>query len=419
MTAAVTTSASAPANEPPKEKKHFPLRKRTGTAAFHLSTEAVDLSPEDLEKMSERDAVMFLARAIWGSTREMPCPHCGTFDSHYWCPMRLRWKCKCCGSRFSVTSGTVFADHKLPLKKIIRIVHAWINGAAGKPALQLRRDWKVAYATAFNLAHKVREGLTRGFNTGVLCGTNELDGMDINGRRYREKRNKPQGGRPADKPAIPEHLLKPKVDLQTGEIVGPPLPPKFGKAAKQPAERRILLVIRQRAITRGKGAVATRTAVALSENANNVQKFATRFASAESQMMSDEDPSYAAFDKLFAAHKTVNHSKTYSAAGGVSNNHAESFNWRMRRASEGIYLNVSNKYLADYAAETAWREDTRRMSTGNKLVHILKTALSVGMSLWWRGYTHGKHRGDELLIEGPRPAKGRGKEKGSAPRPPR
>lgn len=29
----------------------------------------------------------------------------------------------------------------------------------------------------------------------------------------------------------------------------------------------------------------------------------------------------------------------------------------MRRSAEGIYLSPSNKYLADYAAENAWRED--------------------------------------------------------------
>jgi hypothetical protein len=59
------------------------------------------------------------------------------------------------------------------------------------------------------------------------------------------------------------------------------------------------------------------------------------------------------------------------------------------------------------------------MSTGNKLRHILKTALSVGPSLWWRGYTHGRHRAEELLIEGPQSAKGRGRREGWEPRVPR
>ncbi len=121
-------------------RTHFPLRKRTGTAAFHLSREAVDFGQEDLERLSERDAVRFVAEAMWGSSKEMPCPHCGTIDTHYWRGHELRWKCKCCGKSFSVTSGTVLHDHKLPLRKILKIAYSWANGASGKPALQLRRD---------------------------------------------------------------------------------------------------------------------------------------------------------------------------------------------------------------------------------------------------------------------------------------
>lgn len=411
----MTAFAAASAWDPSGDKL-FPLRRRTGTAAFHLSKDAVGFGCEDLEKLTPKQAVMFLADVLWASTTEMPCPHCGTIDTHYWTPKELRWKCKGCGKRFSVTSQTVFADHKLPLIKILKIAFAWANGAAGKPALQLRRDWNVAYQTVFTLVHKLREGLLRGFNVGVLCGVHEMDGMDVNGRRYKEKRNKPLGGGAAGKPKIPAHLLKPPAGH---ELVGPPTPPKFGKAARQHPDRRLLLVMRQRSVSKGKGAVATRVVVAVTESSKTVTAMATRHASAESGFRSDEDPAYASFSHLFAEHKTINHSKGYSDGKGVSNNQAESFNWRMRRAVEGIYLSASNKYLKDYAAEQAWREDTRRLSTGDKLKHLFRAAMAVGLSLWWRGYTHGKHREEELLVEGDRPAKGRGRPKGWKPRPPR
>lgn len=286
-------------------------------------------------------------------------------------------------------------------------------------SLLLRRDWRVAYATAFNLAHKLREGLMRGFNTGILCGVVERDGADMNGRCYREKRNRPQAGGAAGKPRISEHLLKPKVDPATGEIMGPPKTPKFDKTSRQPEPRRLLLVMRQRGQTQCKGAVATRVAIALRETAHTVVSTARRSASAESRMMSDEDPSYAAFAKLFASHNTINHSKAYRAPGGVNNNQAESFNWRMRRSVEGIYLSPSNKYLADYAAENAWREDTRRLSTCKRLQQVFKVALGVGLSQWWRNYTHGHNQAEELLVEGPKKVKTRGKPKGWKPNPPR
>ena len=200
----------------------FPLRKRTGTAAHHMAAKAVDIGIEDLPT-TPKEATKFLAALRWGSFTTMPCPHCGTIDKHYWTVSILRWKCKCCLSRFSVTSGTVYADHKLPLPKLLKIIFAWANGAAGKPALQLRRDWHVAYQTAFVLCHKLREGLLRGFNTGILCGVHEMDGMDANGRRYKETRNKPLGGF-SSKPEVREDMKKGKTDPATGELVGPPVP---------------------------------------------------------------------------------------------------------------------------------------------------------------------------------------------------
>lgn len=396
--------------------KLFPLRKRTGTAAHHLSAKAVDFGHEDLASLDEKKAIMLLAEAQWGSCTYMPCPHCGTLDSHYWTPKEKRWKCKACDKRFSVTSNTVFADRKLPVSKILKIAYSWANGASGVPALQLRRDWKVSYPTVFTLLHKLREGLARGFNIGLMAGAHEMDGLDVNGRRYREKRNRPLGGRNAGKPKIPAHLLKPPEGY---EQVGPPTPPKFGKAAKQPLDRRLLLVMSQRGRSKGKGAATTRVGIAISETAASVTTMARQFASAESVIYSDEDPAYASFGRLFADHKTINHSKGYSDGKGTSNNLAESFNWRMRRGAEGIYLNPSNKYLREYAVEQAWREDTRRLSTSKKLMHLFRHVLSVGLSQWFRGYTHGKHRTFEILVSGTQAARGRGRPKGWKARPPK
>ena len=394
----------------------FPIRQRTGTAARHLGKSAVDFSAEDLEKLSPKDAVFFMANLIWGSSQEMPCTHCGTIDTHYWYRKELRWKCKCCDSKFSVTSQTVFADHKLPLNKILKIAFSWSIGASGVPALQLRRQWNVTYKTVYTLLQKLREGLLRGFNTGVLCGVLEMDGMDVNGRGHKEKRNKPQGGRSSGKPKIPAYLFKP---MNEAEFQGPMPPPKFGKASKQHPDRRLLLGVSQRGINHGNGSSATRIGIAVTESRASVTALAGRYASTESTVISDEDPSYAGFKTRFNAHKTINHSERFSDGKGVSNNQAESFNWRVKRALKGIYLSASNKYLKDYSGEQAWRTDVRKLSTGKKLGNLFCAVMGVGLSQWFRGYGQGKHRDHEMLLDGPRPAKGRGKSKGWKPRPPR
>lgn len=359
--------------------KPFPMRKRSGTAARRLDPAYSDFGLEDVAKLTDAQAVEMLATAFWGSATAMPCPHCGTIDAHYWRRREMRWKCKCCDKTFSVTSGTVFAGRKLSLKKILSIMVSWINGAAGKPALQLMRDWRVAYGTAFVLGHKLRESATRGFNTGVLCGVYQMDGLDLLGRGSREKRGKPQVRKRSGKNQFPLHLLRPDA---APELHGPPKPIKHDKKIRQHPDRRNLLVLRLTGVSKGVGAIATFVGVSITENIKTATAFATKHASAESAVMSDEDPSYARFSTLFAKHETVNHTETFSTATGVTNNLAESFNARMKRAARGIYLNISNKYLKDYACEAAGREDVQELPTSKKLSHLLSMVGRVGMSLW-------------------------------------
>ncbi len=405
-------NAKALTPEEERRKRKRVKRRANPRAAFHMSKASVGLNSEDLGSMTDRDAVNWVAVARWGSKTEMPCPHCGTFDKHYFTRADLRWKCKCCSKRFSVTSDTVLSGHKLPLTKILRIVFDWSNGASGMPALQLRRNWNHTYSTVLSLVHKMREGLVRGNNIGAIAGVNEMDGMDVIGRRGYAKRGNPKDkAKPTE---IPPELQKPKVDEN-----GKELPPKHEKNTRQNPERRLMLVMCQRGVSAGTGSSATRVTIAVREEGRTVTAFARKHASAESIMMTDEDNSYGAFSELFAAHNTVNHSQEYSNGKGVSNNQAESFNARMRRSVEGIYLNPSHKYLMEYACENAWRQDVRKLNTGKRLEHLFGKVLSVGTSQWWSNYTHGENRECELLIEGNRPVATRGKPKGYQHRLPR
>ena len=183
-------------------------------------------------------------------------------------------------------------------------------------------------------------------------------------------------------------------------------------AENQPEDRRLILVLRQRGVAKGKGASASRVSIAITESADSVTLMAKRFASAESAIMSDDDRSYGAFSTLFKEHRSIKHTETFSDLKGTNNNQAESLNKRMRRAVESIYPYPSNKYLYEYATEQAWREDTWSMTPDDKLKNLLRTVLFVGPSRHWIGYSHGEHRADEILITGTKPAKARGKPKG-------
>ena len=58
-----------------------------------------------------------------------------------------------------VTSGTLFAHHKLPLRTYLAAIAIFCNEVKGKSALALSRDLDVQYKTAFVLAHKLREAM--------------------------------------------------------------------------------------------------------------------------------------------------------------------------------------------------------------------------------------------------------------------
>jgi transposase-like protein len=385
-----------------------------------MSREAVDLSVPDIQGWTEAQCHEYLVEVRFGSRETVSCPHCGTLHRHYWRGHDRRWKCAGCGNTFSITSGTVFANRKRPLKDILTGMLMWINSAAGQPALELKRHMNTTYNTVFVWQQKMREGLVRGYNVGLLSGDIEMDGAHQAGRRSLEKRGRPQGSRPLEASAtseVPTELMltqtgqmKAKKKRETGAF-----DPEFGR--KLPKDRRILFAVRKRSGRPGKGASVTRVAVGLTETSPIAESILKDFvAMPESWLNTDSSPAYQELGKRFMEHRTVEHSKELSGPEGQNNNQAEEYNWRYDRAEKGIYLNIEPKYLLDYAVETAFRSDTRRLSNGKQLRLALHVVMSVGESLFWKGYTRGHHRKVELIHPLPQSVPASGPAKGSNPR---
>lgn len=408
-------------------------RPSSDTSRFHMSSAAVDRSVEELFRWSDLKCVKHLAEIRWGDFKLVTCPHCNTSAEHYWTPRELRWKCKSCASRFSVTSQTVFANRRMPLQKLLAALHLWACGAAGQPALEMRRMLKFGgYNTAFTLCSKLREGLQRGFNTGLVSGVIEIDAAHASGRRASEKRGKPQNySVKSEDEAQADALLttsarqKKRRDEKAAALAaGGIVHPEHGQVF--PSSRRLVYPVRCRSGVKGRGALVTRIGVGLAESPQVAAALAAAFvAIPESVLATDTGMAFTALGKKFQSHSQVNHSETLRGPEGQHNNNAESFSARQDRAEKGVYLNIEPKYLTDYAVETAFREDHRRMAPGAVADRLLGYALSVGLSRHWRGFTHGRHRKHEILITGNRPASSSGPEKGKSPissanrRPPR
>ncbi len=316
---------------------------------FLLSAKARTLSIAQVMRMTDAQAETVFAAIRWAETDgKAVCPHCA-------CPTcyearrpngALRFRCKACRKDFSLTSGTLFAFHKLALRTYLAAIVIFCNEVKGKSALALSRDLDVQYKTAFVLAHKLREAMStevKGHMLGGLGKVVEIDGGYFGG--YVKPANHKENRR----------------DRRLGR--------------NQNGKRQCVVVIRERdgkvlpAAFRSEGA-------ALSFIRNRVAR--------ETEIMVDES---TAWNDLAARYvvKTINHQLAYSDNGACTNG-AESFFSRMRRAETGHHHHIAGVYLGRYAQESAWREDHRRADNGSQVRGVVALALAAKPSVDFCGY---------------------------------
>src|ERR1700735_2673005 len=147
---------------------------------FLLQAKARTLSLSAVLRMTDEQAETVFRSVRWTDGKAI-YPHCDC-PTVYECRRpsgALRFKCKACRKSFSITSGTLFAFHKLPLRSYLAATAIFINEVKGKSALALSRDLGVQYKTAFVLAHKLREAMAselKGMQIGGEGETVEVDG---------------------------------------------------------------------------------------------------------------------------------------------------------------------------------------------------------------------------------------------------
>jgi transposase-like protein len=146
-----------------------------------LSAKARTLSLREVFAMSDDQAFETFREVRWGRDGKPACPACGVVAEHWFLPSRHQWRCRDCGHTFSVTSGTIFAHHKLPLQVYLGAVAIYTNAVKGLSALQMSRDLDVQYKTAFVLMHKLRQSLMDQRDETPLAGEVQVDGGYVGG----------------------------------------------------------------------------------------------------------------------------------------------------------------------------------------------------------------------------------------------
>lgn len=347
-----------------------------------------DFSEDEIYAMSDLEIHDYFCKIRWDSTTHQACPSCGLWERHYVRKARRQWRCKGCGRDFSVTSATVFANHRRSLRHLLLLIFTYVDSKKGVAALHAcrSRNWSNKAVHA-NLG-KIRESIWRTRDRTPLTGVVHIDGAYFCGKPRKSNYRR----RKKDHQAIAERIAGRRCS-------GEPAWRARGMTKlnwEKRKNRRVAMVLVQVDST-GRG-VRTRTAIAMSENERDALELIRRNVSPDAIIMTDENPAYANVSATHE-HHAVNHSECFVNADGIHENQAESFFSRPRRCEYGTTHGMRHIYLADYLLEMAWREDTRRQTLRQLIEEALKKALTAGYSRWWRGYYQGKHRGTEILMD--------------------
>ena len=325
------------------------MPRRTKGQHFLLTAAARSLSLAKVLGMTEPAAEAMFAAIRWAETEGQPiCPRCGC-PTCYDCRRPTgapRWRCKACRADFSLTSGTLFAFRKLPIRTYLAAIVIFVNEVKGKSALALSRDLGVQYKTALVLAHKIREAMASEMKGATIGGAGrvvEVDGCHVGGyvRPENEKKNR-----------------------QDRRLVG-----------NQAGTRRVVVALRERG---GR----TLTMVFKTETAS-IDFIKSRVDGA-TIVHADEAADWNALHSRFDT-KRINHQNAFSLDGACTNA-AESLFSRLRRAEIGHYHHLSGAYLDRYARETAFREDHRRTANGEQFGTVVGLVAKNGPSVDFCGY---------------------------------
>jgi hypothetical protein len=254
-------------------------------------------------------------------------------------PSRLVFQCnvKGCRHQFSPIAETIFTDTHLPLTTWFKAIALIANAKKGISALQMQRDLKVNYRTAWHLNHRIREAMLS--EQGLFGGVVEVDAT-FHGGKFDPRRQRAA----YDKQAVAGIM-------QRGSEAGP------SKVKAFPVEK---------------------------ENAKVMRKVVRENVALDAEIMTDEHGAYMRLSKDGWKHEIVIHSQEEWTRGKVHTQGIENFWSLFKRQIHGQHHWVSIKHLHRYLDECAFKFNNRE---AENIFAMIVLNLAIGEALRYKTLT--------------------------------